>query len=799
MPAIAISPNCVNPHNDIINDIVQREFNGHLNLTDLLITLNELFAIETKKIDEQMIVIICRIKEYMKSNLIKNIFKYFTQNIDLSKENLNNNLKKLLLQFCDYFLMAYSSLCSESKNNNNFDYSFFGNHQETFNNYFIFLNSLFAIPGISDITLKTHHDAFSLINLSQGLLTNTLKLNSTDTAVRVTYFLSALGQLAFNLGLEHNNESYISTIDGKVVLFYNTAENKKVASTILIDAIWKYSLLLKGNDTEAAQEHCEALVGQTCLAASAPAVTTVQNSISASASHPGTLSTTILASEAMRTESLVETTTRTSYAPQNVTLSSHNNTRNETESNVTLITTHSFPSAVELGTAFGHGIGNGVINALSQQLSVYLNKAGYSRSRIPAVALNLATILVHSGYAATLPFILLSMQNPDTVDDNTKDEMWERITQQVIPTFFTNLGFGLGFQLLNHYQTHYLSRFLRIKAAVQTIPVASTAYAAISAPISTAVNIATATASSLLTTKICNFFSASKNKASQAVEIPLIKNSINSGQEIVKEPIVNSKTYGPYIQKDKLITIRKDAKTLLTNLEAYIKLVENSIATDENNTIPPALSEELTKIINKKYSVLNEIKLELDKLKTVLNLLEDEMHEKSCEKHTVKGEYLNAMHNLGNVFKSIVRDCTGTKEKITLVKGELKGNENIFTDSDSIMSSIGAIDGAINSLLQESNLYLSIYNTAEIHLKGKEEGAKEAELLNDNSTATILRNNNKESDTIKYSTNRRNTIAVYSSASDDSNSSITLSTISGSSTYDPVEPQQERPLLKISR
>ena len=46
--------------------------------------------------------------------------------------------------------------------------------------------------------------------------------------------------------------------------------------------------------------------------------------------------------------------------------------------------------------------------------------------------------------------------------------------------------------------------------------------------------------------------------------------------------------------------------------------------------------------------------------------------------------------------------------------------------------------------------------------------------------------------------NRRHTVTLYSSASDDSNSSITLSTISGSSAFDPVEPQQEQPLLRPS-
>jgi hypothetical protein len=79
MPDIAIPSACVNPKNDIINNIVQKKFNYHLNLTDLFRTLNELFSVETDRINELPIAINCRIREYMRSNSIKYILEYFTQ------------------------------------------------------------------------------------------------------------------------------------------------------------------------------------------------------------------------------------------------------------------------------------------------------------------------------------------------------------------------------------------------------------------------------------------------------------------------------------------------------------------------------------------------------------------------------------------------------------------------------------------------------------------------------------------------------------------------------------------------
>ena len=837
MPAIAIPSACVNPKNDIIINIVQKKFNYHLNLADLFRTLNELFSVETDRINELPIAISCRIREYMRSNSIKYILEYFTQNINLNKENLDDNLKKLLLTFCDYFFMAYSSLYSESKNNNNSDYSFFKDYQETFNNYFIFLNSLFAIPGVINISLENHSHAFDLIHHSQGLLKKLIAnlTNTTLIEASVTHFFSTLTNVAFDLGLNAHSDNLtvsataakVSAIEGMAHSLYNSVKNK-VNASILTEAIGRYSLNLHDGNIEAAKQYCLDLFNQTCL--DVPVVTTVQNIINntVTTKNSAVLSTDLLSPETMRTEALVETTTLASYVPLNVTLSSHNSIRNETEIDVTLnASNYLIPPTPELIAAAGHGIVNGVSNALSQHVSERLSSPDYSGSRTTAAVLNLVSILVHSGYAAAFPLILASLENADISDDNAKDEMWERITQQVIPSFFTNLGFSLGFQVLNHYHTHYLSGFPTVKAALQSIPVVSTACAAISAPIATGVNISTAVISSFLTkTALNRFFSLPKKEASESIgakeeaEMSLILNANNSILNTTPRSVNNANLLEGsiyFLKSKQLEIVKENLTTVITHLknmsDVYIQgntTIENHKQTlntamkemKEKNIIiscTAAITEHEENFINnkKKLEIINTQKSKLERFN---ELLSDDIHSNACIGF-VSAETLVKDVNVQNLW--------------ALMKTMM--DQKIMEELEQALCSINGIDSKkliicpestepnkqleahMSTIRNNSSLVTSVLQGAVRIYDAKQQGvtaAKKASASYANNTviSATLRKDKDNNGT----PNRRHTVTLYSSASDDSNSSITLSTISGSSAYDPVEPQQEQPLLRPS-
>lgn len=795
---------------ETLRDVLDGKFDVHLNAADLFKTLNELSRIPNERLHLKSFEINHRINEYIRLNLINNIFKYFTQTIDRNKQSLDDNLKTLLLEFCNNFLIACSNLTTTGNN-----------HQKIFDNYFTFLNSLCKISKIHDITFEENHDAFSLITLSDGLLKRILTSNSTHTTKSVTHFFSALGHLAFNLGLEHHeNEGYISTIDQRVVSFYNAAK-ASADLAVLGNAVYTYAYISKDNNTEEAKQHCQDLIHEACLAVATPTVmpiTTVvpevmrtesrverttrasyhpknvtlsSNNSTKAANHTTISSTTLLSAEAMRTETEIEPTTRTPYAQTNATLPFHDRTQNETGNDATLIpSNYPIPSTPELIAAAGHGIVNGVINAVSQQLS---ERSTHKPSRIPVIALNLATILLHSGYAATLPLILASLQNSDVIDENAKDEMWERIILQVIPSFFTNLGFGLGFQLLNHYQAHYLSDFPTVKAAVQSIPVVSTAYAAISAPISTAVNIGAATASSLLTKTAFNFFSSAPKKKvfessiETAVEVPLIKNLPNNSQEIVKVPAVGSKTFH-YIAPDRLTAIITLSNNLQTTLDKLIALLKQNIQDNgekAKSDIPSSLSTTYQGIIDANKKSLKFIEPTKD-FYEVFARLNDNCHKEACETHTDKDKYFAAMEKLGNVFKLIQDSCNKMKIGLSSAQGFINGKLDCFDENNSPVSLITELTTYIRFLLDQTSLYLNKYNTASAGYKGEVRGALKAGLLNNHSKVTILRSKNNGENTVQYATNRRNTVDYYSTTSEESRTSE----------CDPIEPQQEQPLLK---
>jgi hypothetical protein len=855
MPAMPITTTSAEIPSGILNNVIEGNFTNHLNLDTVEKFLIELLG-SNKDYVNKSIVVAEALKEYIiKENPINNIFQYLIKSINSNQRNLSDALKNSLLEFCQLFLIRYEELNNPNNpdnlvctsNPNDAGCTFFNNKLKIFNGYLDFFKHLLSIASISivntsgEITHENHaRDFFGLIGHSSELLgklliENPSKSSLIDTREGITDFFSGLGHLAYNLGLNHNEEYHIvgiregykTYIEGVAASFYNSVKDK-VNASILTDAIEKYSLNLHNGDMSRAKEHCLDLFKQACLFENASAVTMVQNSIPTSANHSSSLSTTILAPAAMRTEALAETTTLASYVPLNVTLSSHNSIRNETEIDVTLnASNYLIPPTPELIAAAGHGIVNGVSNALSQHVSERLSSPDYSGSRTTAAVLNLVSILVHSGYAAAFPLILASLENADISDDNAKDEMWERITQQVIPSFFTNLGFSLGFQVLNHYHTHYLSGFPTVKAALQSIPVVSTACAAISAPIATGVNISTAVISSFLTkTALNRFFSLPKKEASESIgakeeaEMSLILNANNSILNTTPRSVNNANLLEGsiyFLKSKQLEIVKENLTTVITHLknmsDVYIQgntTIENHKQTlntamkemKEKNIIiscTAAITEHEENFINnkKKLEIINTQKSKLERFN---ELLSDDIHSNACIGF-VSAETLVKDVNVQNLW--------------ALMKTMM--DQKIMEELEQALCSINGIDSKkliicpestepnkqleahMSTIRNNSSLVTSVLQGAVRIYDAKQQGvtaAKKASASYANNTviSATLRKDKDNNGT----PNRRHTVTLYSSASDDSNSSITLSTISGSSAYDPVEPQQEQPLLRPS-
>ena len=205
-----------------------------------------------------------------------------------------------------------------------------------------------------------------------------------------------------------------------------------------------------------------------------------------------------------------------------------------------------------------------------------------------------------------------------------------------------------------------------------------------------------------------------------------------------------------------------------------------------------AITEHEENFINnkKKLEIINTQKSKLERFN---ELLSDDIHSNACIGF-VSAETLVKDVNVQNLW--------------ALMKTMM--DQKIMEELEQALCSINGIDSKKLIICPEStepNKQLeahmsTIRNNSSLVtsvLHAKQQGvtaAKKASASYANNTviSATLRKDKDNNGT----PNRRHTVTLYSSASDDSNSSITLSTISGSSAYDPVEPQQEQPLLRPS-
>ena len=212
-----------------------------------------------------------------------------------------------------------------------------------------------------------------------------------------------------------------------------------------------------------------------------------------------------------------------------------------------------------------------------------------------------------------------------------------------------------------------------------------------------------------------------------------------------------------------------------------------------------AITEHEENFINnkKKLEIINTQKSKLERFN---ELLSDDIHSNACIGF-VSAETLVKDVNVQNLW--------------ALMKTMM--DQKIMEELEQALCSINGIDSKkliicpestepnkqleahMSTIRNNSSLVTSVLQGAVRIYDAKQQGvtaAKKASASYANNTviSATLRKDKDNNGT----PNRRHTVTLYSSASDDSNSSITLSTISGSSAYDPVEPQQEQPLLRPS-
>jgi hypothetical protein len=177
----------------------------------------------------------------------------------------------------------------------------------------------------------------------------------------------------------------------------------------------------------------------------------------------------------------------------------------------------------------------------------------------------------------------------------------------------------------------------------------------------------------------------------------------------------------------------------------------------------------------------------------------DEKHEDAYKIYDNEQEFKEKMGTTGSLFKRMegyyLKDTRtgGDSGNLSIILHEIKGHldakKEIFEEEISIH--LNTTLEALTTLLSPLSNHINQYNSYEAGLKGEERGR---ELLNSNDATTIFRKKSNEDNTANNRP-RRHTVALHSSASNSSNGSTTLSTLSASSERDPIEEQQERPLL----
>ena len=290
----------------------------------------------------------------------------------------------------------------------------------------------------------------------------------------------------------------------------------------------------------------------------------------------------------------------------------------------------------------------------------------------------------------------------------------------------------------------------------------------------------------------------------QLKQVHVVKQTDN---DVTLESKVSEKTH-QYICLPELNEVKKLSQGAINQLKTLIATLENDILAQKKQieiTNTPGTLKALEKSIKDNSYILEIIKSQFNSAEELHNELESDIHLKACEMYTIKQkrEFVSAMEKLGNVFKLM-------ETNFKTLQGELKsaiGYTNAASDSFSneVNQQLNTLTQAIIFPLSKVTLYKDRYSNADAVEKTEKRCKTEvnkgifnaiAAANSNHTTSTTLRRNNKKTN------ESRNTIAFYTGSDGDlriSTASSTPSTAesdkSGNSAYNPIDPQQETPLL----
>jgi hypothetical protein len=272
---------------------------------------------------------------------------------------------------------------------------------------------------------------------------------------------------------------------------------------------------------------------------------------------------------------------------------------------------------------------------------------------------------------------------------------------------------------------------------------------------------------------------ASKNTARQEVKSGNANTFVTEIQALMP-PI--RKTFH-YLSEKNLNDIREKSLKLKDLLENFISSLKESINNHNKNknTNPNSQAETLIAayeaVIENKNTILQKLNPPFMKVQRLHELLMEEKHNEACKEYTDYKIFNSVMEQTGNVFKSmeIYYESTTQSDNLRNVLNEaigfVQGKEKNF-DSDTL-ENLNAISESLNTLLSPVKLFIGIYNTFNAGRKGEIKGEQVA------STKFF---------SIASDHSRTSTV---SDESDESNQS----TLSGNSVFNPIDSQQEIPLL----
>lgn len=415
---------------------------------------------------------------------------------------------------------------------------------------------------------------------------------------------------------------------------------------------------------------------------------------------------------------------------------------------------------LEFAGAIGHGVLSGVINGSIQYFS---NKNPASKqNNFMRLIIIYTGLLANATLAATFPVILNEIEKLYLGNNNEEAErLLNTLYTQALPTFCTSLGLGVALQLAKQY-TEILSQSTKIKSFIQNIiPVMGTSVCLITKPLPTLTQLATATASSILTYISLNRLSPVKNR--QAVDIET-NNNTGVGYDVAnnKTDITNGKgvsenetkiTY-QYICLPELDAVKKHSRNTLDQLKKLEEICETAIQAQNEQIKVPNLPHTalvaLEKSIKDNGHILSIMQAQFTLANTLQEELELDMHIKACEIYPSdrKKEYVAAMEKLGNVFKFMTENFKNLQNTLKEAIGYTDAASGSF--SDDVKTKLQELFKAVESATSKATVYKDRYSNAEAVAKA-EKRVKTIENLelfnvrekNDTSVGNKVANNGK--------------------------------------------------------